>query len=207
MSQGFYSHKRDVLDDSLRAALIAGILGSEFYADSALGKEFVETKGFSLVFKRSAMDTVAASFPYLASLLEEVMFEESNAFYVNPLVLFGGSRVDPHIDCRVVSPDDVRIIPNIVSVYYAEVAKEMDGGRLILNSGKQNEIAVRTQTNELVHFLGNVVHHVEEIGTTHRRISVVCEQYNLDDELLAAFPQCEVISGISTMHRLNALEA
>jgi hypothetical protein len=205
MTTGFYFVGRNAIPEDDRRRLVDGVLASQFYGDSALGVEFVDTRGFSVVFKRSAMDAVAANFSYLAPVLESVLFQTSNAFYINPLVLRSQSRVDDHIDCRLVPGTTTRIIPNLVSVYYAAIPADMRGGQLVLNTGHQNEVTLSPQTGDVVHFLGSTVHHVEEVSCSDYRISIVCEQYNLADDLLTLFPECEVITGASDLARLNAL--
>lgn len=204
MAEGFFSIVRQTLDEFDRARLVDGLLASEFFGESALGKEFIRTNGFSLVFQRVGMEMVCRRFPYLSPLLEVALFDACNAFYVNPLVLYANSRVDAHIDCRVMGPAEVRLIPNLVSVYYAEVAPAMQGGRLMLNTGAQNEFVVAPESGSLIHFLGSTVHRVETMSRAQRRISVVCEQYHLDDALLQEFPVCDVITSCSNQLRVNA---
>lgn len=205
MSNGFFAVQKHPIDERQRTALIDEILQSDYFGDSALGAEFVNTQGFSLVIKRPALAAISRDFPCLAVLLQQVLFDDCNAFYINPLVLYGNSRVDAHIACRVVAPHDTRIIPNLVSVYYPDIDPNMAGGRLVLNTGSDREAPFTPETGDLIHFLGSVVHHVEAVTRPGRRISIVCEQYNLDNELLDAFPYCDVISGGAATQRLNGL--
>lgn len=205
MAAAFYTVSPDVLTAAQRDELIEGIVRSKFFGASALGKEFVGTLGFSLVFRRDALGTVYDEFPYMRLLLQSVLFASCNAFYVNPLVLFGGSRVGAHIDCRLMPDSDTRIIPNLVSVYYADVSLHMAGGRLILNPGAENEVVIVPHTGDVVHFLGSTIHSVEDVKTPDRRVSVVCEQYNLSDSILDMFPSCDVVTGASVFGRLNGL--
>lgn len=205
MSNGFFAVQKNLIDEGQRTALIDEILQSDYFGESALGAEFVNTRGFSLVLKRPALEAIGSDFPCLSALLKQVLFEECNAFYINPLVLYGNSRVDAHIDCRVVAPHNTRIIPNLVSVYYPDIDPTMAGGRLVLNTGSDHEAPFTPETGDLIHFLGSVVHHVEAVTQPVRRISIVCEQYNLDDALLDAFPYCDVISGGAATQRVNAL--
>jgi hypothetical protein len=194
MPNRFFFRKENTLDDARLAALKTGILSSEYLGPSPLGKEFIRSKGFSVVFQRAYVEEVAERFPYLAPLFDAVLFESSNAFYLNPLVLEGSSKVEPHIDCRLLAEPNLRLIPNLVSVLYVDMALDIEGGYLILNCGHDNEISLRPQTNEVIHFLGSIVHSVSEIESASRRISVVCEQYNLSDELLERFPAFTVIT-------------
>jgi hypothetical protein len=205
MADPFYAVSPGLLTAAQRDELTEGIVSSKFFGASALGKEFIDTSGFSLVFKRQALGTVCGQFPYMRQLLQSVLFDSCNAFYVNPLVMFGGSRVDAHIDCRLMTDSHTRIIPNLVSVYYAEASPRMTGGRLILNPGAENEMVIAPNTGDIVHFLGSTVHGVEEVKTRDRRVSVVCEQYNLSDSILDIFPSCDVVTGATVFARLSAL--
>jgi hypothetical protein len=63
-----------------------------------LNRDFVQTRGFSVVFRRDGMAQVVAAFPFFAPYLQRALRADCNAFYLNPLELEGGSRVDPHID-------------------------------------------------------------------------------------------------------------
>lgn len=194
MAEGFYGIRKNVLDEEALSGLIDGICHSDFLGKSPLGDEFVNTLGFSIVFRRDAVDEVKSRFPYLRPFLSEVLFDDSNAFYINPLLLSNSSKVGAHIDCRLLPEQNTRIIPNLVSVFYAEVSQEMEGGRLILNLGAENETTILPETNSVVHFLGQIIHEVTEVVSDNRRICVVCEQYNLDDQLLSSFPYCELIT-------------
>jgi hypothetical protein len=205
MSRGFFTALNDALPTVARQQLVQGIVGSPFFGPSALGAEFVGTMGFSIVFRRRALPTVLAKFPYLEALFGIALFNPCNAFYVNPLVLYGASRVDAHIDCRLIAASDTRIIPNLISVYYAEVAADMVGGRLVLNPGTEWEATIAPKQGGIVHFVGSTIHRVEAVEQSCRRISVVCEQYNLDQELLEEFPVCQVLTAASDPSRLNAL--
>jgi len=205
MLRGFFSTLSNALPTLARDQLVQGILGSPFFGPSALGAEFVCTMGFSLVFRRSTLPTVLQKFPYLEALFGIALFDACNAFYVNPLVLYGGSRVNTHVDCRLIATSDTRIIPNLISVYYAEVSENMVGGRLVLNPGTEQEVTIAPTQGNIVHFVGSTIHRVEAVEQGWRRISVVCEQYNLDQKLLEDFPACQVLTGASDPSRLNAL--
>jgi hypothetical protein len=205
MDRPFYAVLEDFLGAGTRKSLIEGILSSQFFGASALGPEFIRTKGFSVVFQRSGLEVVSEQLPFLEPILQKVLFADCNAFYINPLVLYDDSEVQPHIDCRL-TPDNVRIIPNLVSVYYAEVSHAMEGGRLVLNTALESELQIRPNTDDLIHFLGSTIHRVESMQAGARRISIVCEQYNLEQATLQNFPVCQVIANSSPMARLNALQ-
>jgi hypothetical protein len=113
------------------------ILACPYFAVNNLNRDFVGTKGFSIVFRRSHLAEVEQRFPYLKLYLNRVVQQECNAFYLNPLLLECGSRVDPHIDrslrayCETIDP------PVVVSVLYVNVATGLKGGELVLRSHKR----------------------------------------------------------------------
>lgn len=176
------------------AELERGILDSEYMGPSPLGLEFVRTMGFSVVFHRDALSNALRRFPWLETFLVRAMFKATNAVYVNPLVLNVGSRVDPHADCRLLVRENVRIVPTLVSVLYVRSESDTVGGTLHLGIGTEQAVRIQPQTGDLLHFKGSVVHSVSEVRHGGPRVSVVCEQYNLPDELLPHFPKFLVIS-------------
>jgi hypothetical protein len=171
------------------------ILSSRYLGKSPLGDEFVETQGFSVVFRRSQRKAVVEAFGYLDTFLTKVLFPSSNAFYINPLVLRKDSRVDTHIDCRLLAKENVRIIPNLVSILYIHVGEALSGGHLLLNAGLDNEITVIPRSNDLLHFPGRMIHKVTELKGPGLRVALVCEQYNLPDPILESFPEFAILRG------------
>jgi hypothetical protein len=153
-----------------------------------LNRDFVQTRGFSVVFRRDGMAQVVAAFPFFAPYLQRALRADCNAFYLNPLELEGGSRVDPHIDrslrgyCKDVST------PLAVSVLYVDVPPAMQGGVLALARGKRTLAKVRPRAGLLVEFDGDLVHSVERVDSPGKRLSLVCEQYLLDERELDEVP-------------------
>jgi predicted 2-oxoglutarate/Fe(II)-dependent dioxygenase YbiX len=170
------------------------ILACPYFAVNNLNRDFVATKGFSLVFRRSHLATVEQRFPYFKPYLHRVMQPECNAFYLNPLLLTMGSRVDPHIDrslrsyCKTIDP------PLIVSVLYVEVPTDLMGGELILRSQKRQVGQIRPQPNTLLFFKGDLTHSVNAVTSSSTRLSLVCEQYSLDDDQLEDIPEFTIES-------------
>ena len=154
-----------------------------------LNRDFVKTRGFSVVFRREGLPQVVAAFPFFAPYLQHALRADCNAFYLNPLELEGGSRVDPHVDrslrgyCKDVST------PLAVSVLYVDVPPAMQGGLLVLARGKRTLAKVRPRAGLLVQFDGDLVHSVERVDTPGKRLSLVCEQYLLDERELAEVPE------------------
>lgn len=159
-----------------------------------LNRDFVGTKGFSVVFQRTGIATVAARFPFFKPYLERALLPTCNAFYLNPLSLKAGSRVDPHIDrslrsyCKTITP------PLYVSVLYVQVPEDLRGGELMLSCGKRRVGQITPQANLLLYFQGHLTHSVNAVQTTGTRLSLVCEQYQLDDDDLWHIPEFTVES-------------
>lgn len=199
-----YSITRSAFSTTYLKTIENQLLESPYLGKSPLGKEFVDTRGFSIVFKRSHLETVIEKFPFLDEFLKKAIFTNSNAFYINPLILNSGSRVEEHVDCRLVSQEQARIIPNLVSVLYVKVDPDMEGGELCLKVGNDKKIDLKPSSNNLVHFLGTLIHSVNEVRCPCTRISLVCEQYNLSESLLAHFPDFLIIQDDDVAPRTQA---
>nr|WP_199306733.1 2OG-Fe(II) oxygenase [Anabaena sphaerica] len=164
------------------------IQASPYFVINNLNRDFINTKGFSVVFQRQGLTTVAQKFPFFKPYLDLALQPNCNAFYLNPLLLKEGSRVDPHIDrslrsyCKTIEP------PHLVSVLYVRVPENMEGGELVLKSTKRQVGQVKPQTNTLVYFQGDLTHSVNAVTTPGNRLSLVCEQYNLSDAELEEIP-------------------
>lgn len=122
---------------------------------------------------------VEQQFPFFKPYLDIALQPDCNAFYLNPLLLQAGSRVDPHIDrslrsyCKTIEP------PCLVSVLYVRIPENMNGGELILKAGKRHVGKITPQANALVYFQGDLTHAVNPVKTPGSRLSLVCEQYAL----------------------------
>ncbi|MBD2595949.1 2OG-Fe(II) oxygenase [Nostoc spongiaeforme FACHB-130] len=168
-----------------------------YFAVNNLNRDFVGTKGFSVVFRRSHISTVEQKFPYFKLYLDLALQANCNAFYLNPLLLKEGSRVDPHIDrslrsyCKTVEP------PNFVSVLYVRVPENMEGGELVLKSHKRQLGQIKPQMNTLLYFQGDLTHSVNAVKTPGSRLSLVCEQYTLSDAELVEIPEFTVESRVA----------
>jgi len=146
------------------------------------------------VFRRSGMGEVERQFPFFKPYLDRALQSSCNAFYLNPLLLQTGSRVDPHIDrslrsyCKTVEP------PAWVSVLYVQVPSDLQGGELVLRRQKQQVGQIKPQINTLIYFQGDLTHSVNAVQTTGTRLSLVCEQYSLSDTELDEIPPFTVES-------------
>ena len=165
------------------------ILACPYFAVNNLNRDFVGTKGFSVVFRRSHLLAVAQKFPYFQLYLDKALQPDCNAFYLNPLLLKAGSRVDPHIDrslrsyCKTIEP------PVAVSVLYVEVPADLRGGELVLRSRQRQVGKLRPQPNLLVVFQGDLTHSINPVASTGIRLSLVCEQYRLEEAELEEIPE------------------
>lgn len=171
------------------------ILACRYLAVNNLNRDFVGTKGFSLVFQRSGIGEVERRFPYFKPYLRVALQPTCNAFYLNPLLLETGSRVDPHIDrslrsyCKTIEP------PAIVSVLYVQVPPALEGGDLVLQCHKRQVACIRPQFNRLLYFQGDLTHSVKKVTSlVSTRLSLVCEQYSLSETELREIPKFTVES-------------
>jgi 2OG-Fe(II) oxygenase superfamily len=170
------------------------ILACPYLAINNLNRDFIGTKGFSVVFQRSEIGEVERRFPFFKPYLDQALQPSCNAFYLNPLLLKEGSRVDPHIDrslrayCKTIEP------PLVVSVLYVQVPPNLEGGELVLRCHKKHIGQIKPEVNKLVYFQGDLTHSVNAVKTTGTRLSLVCEQYSLSDTELHDIPAFTVES-------------
>lgn len=182
---------------SLRRAIRA----SPYFTVNTLNRDFVATRGFSVVFRRSALEEVQHAFPFFAPYLERALRPDANAFYLNPLELQRGSRVDPHVDrslrayCPTVEP------PAAVSVLYIEVPAGLVGGALVLRRGRKHLARIVPAENTLLVFEGDLTHAIEPVESATARLSLVCEQYCLPDAELERIPDLAIESRARAMLR------
>jgi len=184
-----YSTAQNVLPSEYLSNLQGEILASAYFTTNNLNRDFVDTKGFSVVFRRSHIEQVETKFPFFKPYLQLALMPHCNAFYLNPLQLKSGSRVYPHIDrslrsyCKTIEP------PETVSVLYVNVPKNLEGGELILSDRKRQLGKINPQTSTLIHFQGHLTHSVNAVKSEGIRLSLICEQYCLEDEELLKIPE------------------
>jgi predicted 2-oxoglutarate/Fe(II)-dependent dioxygenase YbiX len=185
----YYSQRRDVFSPAYLNSLRGEIMACPYLAINNLNRDFIDTKGFSVVFQRQGLAEVIQKFPYFKPYLDLALLPNCNAFYLNPLLLKAGSRVDPHIDrslrsyCKTVEP------PASVSVLYVRVPEDMEGGELVLKLQKRQVGQIKPQTNSLIYFQGDLTHSVNAVTTPGNRLSLVCEQYSLSEDELEEIPE------------------
>ncbi len=200
-SVSYYRHHPNAFPLTYLDDLRRDILACPYFAINNLNRDFVNTKGFSIAFQRSRLETVAQKFPFFKLYLDLALESTCNAFYLNPLLLQEGSRVDPHIDrslrsyCKTINP------PDSVSVLYVQVPSQMQGGELVLRNHKRQVGQVKPQENLLIHFQGDLTHSVNAVKVPGRRLSLVCEQYNLDESELRDIPEFTIESRVAKSKR------
>lgn len=200
----YYRQKPNAFAVSYLDDLRGGILACPYFAVNNLNRDFVGTKGFSVVFQRSRLEIVTQKFPFFKPYLDLALEPACNAFYLNPLLLQEGSRVDPHIDrslrsyCKTINP------PNSVSVLYVQVPSVMQGGELVLRDHKRQVGQVKPQVNLLIHFQGDLTHSVNAVKVPGTRLSLVCEQYNLDESELREIPEFTIESRVVNAKRVRS---
>jgi hypothetical protein len=190
----YYSQHPNAFPINYLNNLRGEILACPYLAINNLNRDFIGTQGFSVVFQRSELGGVEQRFPFFKPYLDRVLQPTCNAFYLNPLLLKEGSRVDPHIDrslrsyCKTVEP------PVVVSVLYVQVLPNMQGGELVLRCNKQRVGQIKPEVNTLLYFRGDLTHSVNAVKTSGTRLSLVCEQYSLSETELQDIPTFTVES-------------
>jgi hypothetical protein len=193
----YYTLQPNAFSPAYLDKLSRKIAACPYFAVNNLNRDFVGTKGFSVVFTRSHLATVAAQFPYFSTYLDRALQPHCNAFYLNPLLLQNGSRVDPHIDrslrsyCKTIDP------PDVVSVLYITVPPDLQGGELVLRSRQKQVGQIAPQASLLLHFQGDLTHSVNRVTSPSSRLSLVCEQYNLEPRQLDEIPDFTIESRVA----------
>lgn len=191
---GYYRQQHRVFPPDYLRDLQGQILACPYLAVNNLNRDFVATRGFSVVFRHAGVAEVERLFPFFKPYLDTALQPGCNAFYLNPLVLKAGSRVDPHIDrslrsyCKTIEP------PAVVSVLYIQVPYTLQGGELVLRNHKRRVGQIRPEPNMLLHFQGDLTHSVNAMESPGTRLSLVCEQYDLEEEELQQIPEFTIES-------------
>lgn len=200
-----YLEINDAFSNDYVLTLKNSILDSGYLAKNHLNYNFSNTLGFSIIFKKEFTNKVIEKFPYMETFLNKIIEEPYNAFYLNPLVLPLNGKVDKHIDHSLRSYYLQIPFPERVVVFYVDIP-EMSGGNLIIYNKDKFLAKIRPATNKLLLFKGDLKHEIttiSEIGNHEQpqvRISLVCEQYNLDRYSLSKIPDFLIRSdaGFST---------
>lgn len=184
--------------------LRAAVVGSPHLKRDPLNRDFIGARGFAVVFRASERPRVEREFPAFAAYVERALDPSCNAFYLNPLLVAGGGRVDPHVDRSLRAYWKEVPIPVRVSVLYVDVPPGMRGGELVLRRGKRELARHRPAAGELVVFDGDLDHAITRVelapGSKAERISLVCEQYALTADELERVPAFALESGAASRY-------
>jgi predicted 2-oxoglutarate/Fe(II)-dependent dioxygenase YbiX len=82
-----------------------------------------------------------------------------------------------------------------------EVPSDLRGGELILRSPKRQVGKIAPQSNTLLYFQGDLTHSVNAVSSSGMRLSLVCEQYSLEDDQLEEIPPFEIESRVKKVER------
>lgn len=195
MSTYFRRHT-DLFAPEYLSHLHGQILACPYFTTNNLNGDFIGTRGFSIIFHRSHRHQVDRQFPYFSPYLDQALQPDCNAFYLNPLLLKPGSQVNPHIDrslrsyCKTIDP------PSVVSVLYITVPEDLIGGELVLSHQRKRIGQIRPQVNTLVIFQGDLTHGVNPVTEGRERLSLVCEQYMLEEDQLQQIPEFRLESRV-----------
>lgn len=189
--------RASAIDAPAAEAIREAVLASPYMAANNLNRRFAGTYGFSIVFKREAIDEVRAAFPAFAPFLDLALLPEANAFFLNPLLIADGAGVEPHRDKSLHSYTEAAGFPVAVSVLYVAVPEGLDGGRLRLYRGDGVAAEVTPEERSLVTFRGDLRHEVSCVSAGApdlyaARLSLVVEQYRVPRRALAALPRMHV---------------
>lgn len=188
--KSFINKYNDVFSLEYLEVLKDTILKSNLLTQNNLNYNFSTTKGFSIIFTKDGIDKVLEKFPYLDEYLKKITDSRSTAFYLNILVMELNSKVDKHIDHSLRSYYPKIQIPYSVSVLYVNVPSIL-GGNLIFYEKNNFLEEIKPSKNKMVVFSGDLKHEITEIfecPTNEQRISLICEQYFLNQNLLSKIP-------------------
>lgn len=187
-----FTEEKQAFPPAYAKSLRKQVLASKYFAVNTLNRDFVATRGFSVVFRRDSLSRVVRDFPYFAPYLERALHPECNAFYLNPLLLTSGSRVDPHIDRSLQSYVVHVDTPMLVTVMYVDVPPGLRGGELVLQRGKKHLGRIVPTANTLLTFAGDLTHSIARVESEGTRLSLVCEQYCLPPAELERIPELAI---------------
>jgi len=178
--------------------IVQNLNNSEYYGQCKTdlnGEVFYSDKvfGFSIIFRKDHLPCVKKMFPYLSDYFDKIILPGTNSYYVNYLVIQDGKKVKTHIDDTLTSyfTSKRKTTENAkyVTVLYLTIADDMKGGELKLKNHKNKKIKkqkniVKPQKGLFVLFDGNLYHSVRKFKSSNVRASLVCEQYDLNNEEL-----------------------
>lgn len=183
--------QKDLLEPERLKQVATHILNSPYLYSTTLNEGFKNSDGFSITFTRKGLEKLYKTFPYFTEYLDKVLQDNHNAFFLNPLVVYKGNGIRPHIDfslnpwCAPHTPP----FPYKVSVLYLQVPEKMKGGNFVIQRWLFKK-TVHPQDNLLLEFQGDLKHGVSPIleSDQNPRVSLVLESYELPKYLLEKIP-------------------
>ncbi len=183
----------EALAPAATRALCQAVLDSPYLAQTDLNSGFSGTYGFSFIFRRTGLPQAVQIMPELQPYLDKVLLPQANAFFLNPLLIRQGAGVAAHADktLRSWTQPDEPPFPLRVSVLYLQVPAALQGGELIFRRFGLKLVRIQPRFNTLVEFAGHILHEVTPMSNSaeEARISLVCEQYQLQEDLLELVPE------------------
>lgn len=187
--QLLWPHKTrlDTLTEEQLSGLLSSVLESPYLAESDLNEGFSSTRGFSMMFRRDQLGRAKELMPSLVPYFDSVLKSEANAFFLNPLVIYGGGAVGAHADKTLASYIPSAPYPFCVSVLYLSLPSPRTGGNIVFHRwfGRHT---LSPKENLLLEFPGWLKHEVTEMRSESEepRVSMVLEQYRLTASQLEA---------------------
>lgn len=83
----YYQTLQNAFKPNYLTKLQERIMACPYLAVNNLNRDFIGTKGFSVVFQKSHISEVERHFPFFKNYLSVALQPDCNAFYLNPLLL------------------------------------------------------------------------------------------------------------------------
>lgn len=191
----WWEERKEVFSEDFLNNMIKEVMNVKYSNKNSLNQYFSDSRGFNIEFKINYKDKVIKYFPFFKDYINAVIDEsdEANVFFMNVLILENNTKVMRHADQSMSAYDPYNIsYPARVSVLYVDVP-EIKNGNLVLFDFKNEVFAsITPERNKLVYFKGNLQHEVTELTNLNNdkraRISLVCEQYKINEEGLKNIP-------------------
>ena len=196
MFEKFYTATPNLLQPEQVAQLIEDISQHPLLSENLLDQVFEGSKGFSLVWKKGLRSDheLSTNYGWLDSFLKAIIEPDTNAWYLNPLVINQSGDIGAHKDQSLQPYCGQQIYPRWVSVLCLEIGPDSSGGVLELYWEGAKIAVIDSKPNQLVRFVGDLDHLVTPYSGTSPRITVVCEQYKLNPEQLEKVPEWSELS-------------
>jgi hypothetical protein len=183
-----YSERTLALAPRECRALVATLMDSKLAGQNQLSAAFEGSSGLQIVFTRSGLEELRTRLPILIPFFELSAASFSNAFFMNALIVSDRFQVKPHLDCSLNTFLPSHASPIRVSVLYLQVPDDLSGGALEIFNRSGVVAAITPREGLLVQFRGDLVHGIASGKTNSERISLVLEEYQLDDDQLGFIP-------------------